>query len=116
MNTLTKVTLEREDSLAIFRLTGDITSASKDAILGPFQTLSKERVNNIVLDFSQVSYLNSSGIALVIQMLMEANRAGQKVHIFGLSPHFQKVFTMVGLTRYTALHPDEVSAKAAFTG
>jgi anti-anti-sigma factor len=112
----TKVTLENDGALAVLRFQGDITSASKEAVLGSYENLSKGRTKNILLDFSKVAYLNSSGIALVIQMLMQANQSGQKVQIFGLTPHFQKVFTMVGLTKYTALHPDEVSAKAAFAG
>ena len=32
-----------------------------------------------------------------------------------LKPHFIKVFTMVGITKYTKLHPDEQSARAAFS-
>jgi anti-sigma B factor antagonist len=112
----TKVSLENDGALAVLRFQGDITSASKEVVLGAYERLSKDHAKNILLDFSKVAYLNSSGIALVIQMLMEANRSGQKVQIFGLTPHFQKVFTMVGLTKYTALHPDEVTAKAAFAG
>jgi anti-anti-sigma regulatory factor len=59
-----------------------------------------------------VDYINSSGIALVIQMLMEANKNSQKIAAFGLTPHFQKVFTMVGITKYASLYPDEAAAKA----
>ena len=112
----TKVTLENDGALAILRFQGDITSASKEAVLGTYEQASKGHAKKILLDFSKVAYLNSSGIALVIQMLMQANQSGQKVQIFGLTPHFQKVFTMVGLTKYTALHPDEMTAKAAFAG
>src|SRR5919202_1142932 len=90
MTTPTKVTLENEGSLAVLRFQGDITSASKEAVLGAYEKVSNGHARNILLDFSKVSYLNSSGIALVIQMLMEANRSGQKVQIFGLTPHFQK--------------------------
>jgi anti-sigma B factor antagonist len=60
-----------------------------------------------------VDYINSSGIALVIQMMMDANKSGQEIGAFGLTPHFQKVFTMVGITKYARLYPDEPSAKAA---
>jgi hypothetical protein len=48
----------------------------------------------------------------VIQLLMEAANAGQKVLAFGLSAHFQKVFTMVGITKYAGLFPDQVAALA----
>jgi len=43
-----------------------------------------------------------------------SNQKDQKILTFGLTPHFQKVFTMVGMTKYTSLHPDEKSACAAF--
>jgi len=49
----------------------------------------------------------------VIQMMMEANKAGHTICAFGLTPHFQKVFTMVGITKYAKLYPDEGTAKAA---
>ena len=111
----TKGKVERSGSLAILRFEGDITSASKDAVLGTYEKVEPE-TKEILLDFSKVQYLNSSGIALVIQLLMEANKSEQKVQIFGLTPHFQKVFTMLGLTKYTTLHPNESAAKAAFGG
>src|SRR5947199_9905042 len=102
----TKAKVERNGSLAVLRFEGDVTSASKEAVLGSYEKLPRD-TTEILLDFSKVQYLNSSGIALVIQLLMEANKSGQKVQTFGLTPHFQKVFTMLGLTKYTTLHPNE---------
>ena len=67
----------------------------------------------VLIDFSKVEYINSSGIALVIQMLMEASKADQTIAAFGLTPHFQKVFTMAGITKYSALHRDEATAIAS---
>jgi anti-sigma B factor antagonist len=100
--------------VTVLRFEGDISSASKEAVVGAYQGLSKEKVKIILLDFTKVDYINSSGIALVIQVMMEAANSGQKVYAFGLSAHFQKVFTMVGITKYTTLHPDEKTACAAF--
>ena len=102
-----------EMPVTVLRFAGDITSASQPAILGTYQGIS-ESTKNILLDFSKVDYLNSSGIALVIQMMIAANKATQNIQTFGLKPHFQKVFKMVGITKYTALHPDEETACAAF--
>ena len=99
--------------IIVLRFSGDITSASKTAVLGTYQGLPVES-KRILLDLSKVDYINSSGIALIIQMLMLAGKAGQSVQTFGLTAHFQKVFTMVGMTKYTKLHPDEVTACAAF--
>jgi anti-anti-sigma factor len=100
--------------IAVLRFEGDIASTSKDAVLGGYQALSKETTKLILLDFTKVDYINSSGIALVIQLLIEAANAGQKVYAFGLSAHFTKVFTMVGITKYAGLFPTQTEALAAF--
>ena len=99
--------------VAVIRFEGDIASTSKDAVLGTYQSLPKATTKLILLDFTKVDYINSSGIALVIQMLIEASNSGQKVYAYGLSPHFTKVFTMVGITKYAGLFPSQDAAMAA---
>uniref|UniRef100_E6PXA6 Anti-sigma factor antagonist n=1 Tax=mine drainage metagenome TaxID=410659 RepID=E6PXA6_9ZZZZ len=99
--------------VTVLRFEGDISSTSREAVIGTYQGLSKETVKVVLLDFTKVDYINSSGIALVIQMMMEAANSGQKVHAFGLSAHFQKVFTMVGITKYAHLFADQTAALAA---
>jgi anti-anti-sigma factor len=116
---VTRVTVEElpgttGDPITVLRFSGDITSASQPAVMGTYEGLP-DTAKRILLDFSKVEYLNSSGIALVIQMMIAASKRGQTIRTFGLSPHFQKVFTMVGITKYTSLHPDEPSACAAFS-
>jgi len=100
-------------TVTILRYEGDIASTSKDAVLGTYQSLPKQTAKLVLLDFTKVDYINSSGIALVIQMLIEASNSGQKVFAFGLSPHFTKVFTMVGITKYAGLFGNEAAAMAA---
>lgn len=99
--------------VSVLRFEGDISSTSKDAVLGTYQSLPKETAKLVLLDFTKVEYINSSGIALVIQMLIEASNSGQKVYAYGLSPHFTKVFTMVGITKYAGLFPSQAEAMAA---
>ena len=99
--------------VAVLRFEGDIASTSKDAVLGTYQGLAKATNKIVLLDFTKVDYINSSGIALVIQMLIEASNSGQKVYAFGLSAHFTKVFTMVGITKYAGLFPTQAEALTA---
>ncbi len=84
-------------------------------MLGTYGGLSPETSKRILLDFSKVEYLNSSGIALIIQLLyaLPARRARPSRPL--ASRHTsQKVFTMVGITKYTKLYPDEATACAGF--
>jgi anti-sigma B factor antagonist len=100
-------------SVCIFSFDGDITSTAKEVILSNYHGLDSATAH-LLLDFTSVEYINSSGIAIIIQMLLEASKSGkQSVGIFGLSPHFNKVFKMVGINKYAALHPDEPAALSA---
>ena len=117
MQSETKSRVEQINSPAghpvtVIRFEGDIASTSKDAVLGTYQALPKATNKLILLDFTKVDYINSSGIALVIQLLIEAAKSGQKVRAFGLSAHFVKVFTMVGITKYAGLFPTQAKALA----
>lgn len=118
MQTETKTRVDQLTSPAghqvtVLRYEGDIASTSKEAVLGMYQALPKATNKIILLDFTKVDYINSSGIALVIQLLIEASNSGQKVYAYGLSAHFTKVFTMVGITKYAGLFPDQGAALAA---
>jgi len=73
----------------------------------------KDTTKLILLDFTKVVYFNSSGITLMIQLLREAYHSAQKIYIFGLSPHFTKVFLVAGITTYTKLFPNEETAIGA---
>ncbi len=117
MHTANKVTQHQltgasGNPVTVLRFSGDISSASKDAVLGTYQALDRAAHRQVVFNFSDVEYLNSSGIALVIQVLMDAGKLGRTVAICGLTPHFTKVFTMVGITKYAHLYPDEASSLA----
>jgi anti-sigma B factor antagonist len=108
-----QITSPAGHAVTVLRFEGDIASTSKDAVIGAYQGLPKETAKLILLDFTKVDYINSSGIALVIQLLMEAANSAQKIYAFGLSAHFTKVFTMVGITKYAGLFPTQAEAIAA---
>jgi anti-anti-sigma factor len=118
MQAATKVT-ERAATAAsgspvvILAFSGDIASTSKDAIMDAYNALGPS-AEKVLLDFTGVEYINSSGIAIIIQMLLEASKSGKRsIGIFGLTPHFNKVFTMVGVAKYSTISPDEATALAA---
>jgi anti-sigma B factor antagonist len=118
MNTQTETKVQMDQvadgqngKITVLRLSGDMSSNSRDALMGSYEKASKAQP--VLLDFTKTDYINSSGIALVIQVMMEAAKSGQKVAAFGLTPHFEKVFTMVGITKYAHLHKDQATAVAS---
>jgi len=97
--------------VTILAFAGDIASTSKEPILEAYGATDGQK---LLLDFSGTEYVNSSGIAIIIQLLLDATKTGGRtVGIFGLTPHFQKVFTMVGIGKYATLSPNEAAALAS---
>jgi anti-sigma B factor antagonist len=52
----------------------------------------------IEVDFSDVGYINSTGIALVVRLLADARRDGRPVQARGLSEHYREIFRITRLS------------------
>ncbi|GAA3751736.1 STAS domain-containing protein [Terriglobus aquaticus] len=101
------------EPVVVLSFSGDISSTSKDAIMGAYHGIS-DSVHRVLLDYTNVEYINSSGISIIIQLLLEAKKSGsRKIGMYGLSAHFTKVFTMVGVTKYATLSADRDTALAS---
>lgn len=53
----------------------------------------------LVLDFSDVSFMDSSGIGLVMGRYRNLQRTGAVMHIAGASPQLTKVMKLAGIGR-----------------
>jgi len=68
----------------------------------------------ILLQFDKDCYINSGGLASLIDIASEGRKKQQKIHAYGLSDHFQKIFHMVGLTRCIPIFTSEEAAMKDF--
>ena len=61
----------------------------------------------VILDFSGVSFMDSSGIGLIMGRYKEVSKHGGKLHVSGVTPQNYKVMKLAGLQRLAVL--DETS-------
>ena len=61
------------------------------------------------------AYINSGGIAVLIQILAQTRRNGQRVGITGISEHFKKIFKMVGITKFAEIFDSPDAATQALS-
>jgi anti-anti-sigma factor len=108
-----KVSTRQRDGITIIDLEGDVTTFAEESITGAYKKVTAQGAKQIILNFRQNDYINSAGIAILIGIVTEVNRNGQKLCISGLSSHFQKIFRMVGLGQYADIYADEDEAVAA---
>ena len=112
-NDIEVTTRDRED-VAIIDIKGDVTAVTGEAIEGAYQEVSLAGSTRILLVFDKECYINSGGIAILIGIVSESQENKQVIRITGLSEHFQKIFDMVGLSRYADIFPSEAVALEGF--
>jgi anti-anti-sigma factor len=108
-----QVNLRLEDKLAIVDLSGDVTSLAQKKLLAAYDKAVAQKTKWIVFNFSRVNYINSAGMSVMITILTRAQNHGVNLRAFGLSPHFQKIFDMVGLLKYVPHFAGETEARAS---
>lgn len=85
---------------ATLRMVGDLNATADVELLAAHAQAAADDPRMLVLDFSDVDYINSSGIALVVTLLIDARAAGRAVRAAGLSPHYRHIFEITRLTDY----------------
>jgi anti-anti-sigma factor len=104
MSQETKISLQQNGDIIIFDIKGDVTSFSEPVFHEAYQNANNENISKILLKFYENVYINSGGIAVLIQLLAVTKRNNQKIFITGLSSHFQKIFNMVGITKFAKIY------------
>jgi anti-anti-sigma factor len=109
----TSATLRDLPPLTVIDLGGEVTTFAEDAVNGAFKQASEQGAKNILLNFKDVEYINSAGISVIIGLLTEARKSDQTLMITGLTPHYTKIFQMMGLAQYAPLYETEEAARQA---
>jgi anti-anti-sigma factor len=109
-----EVSTRLKGDVSVIDIRGDLTALSAAPIEEAYRGVTAAGARKILMVFASDCYINSGGIAVLIGILGESKRKAQTVRMTGLTPHFQKVFAMVGLTKYAHIHRSEDEAVATF--
>jgi len=101
---------EASGNARVIDITGDITVASEEALMDAYARASDDGVQAIVLNFEGLAYMNSSGIGLLVTLLVRAHRQGQQVLAYGLSDHYRQIFELTRLDEAVGIHDSESDA------
>ena len=109
----THVDTEVHGAVGVVRIKGDLTPAVEDELSTAYGRASDDGQRPVVIDFSQLEYMNSGGIGLVVQLLVRANRSKHGLAAAGLSEHYRQIFTVTRLDEAITIHDDVDAAIAA---
>jgi anti-anti-sigma factor len=99
----TDIKLQQQGDITIMIIRGDITSYSESIFKDAYQQALDRNARKIILKIEKFAYINSGGIALIIQTLYKIKENNQIAAIAGVSPHFKKIFNMVGIAKFAEI-------------
>ena len=111
--TVSMIVRTPSDRTSVIDIAGEVTAASEGALMDAYGRASGERTRWVVLNFSELEYMNSSGIGLLVTLLVRANRQKQRLLAYGLTDHYRQIFQLTRLDEAIAIHGSESEAMAA---
>jgi len=100
-------------SAEILELLGDIDLNEKPRVTAELEPLIERQITGIVIDLSQVPYIDSSGLAIFIDALQRVQQYGGKLALAGLRDNVKLVFQISKLDKVFQIFDNAQSALEA---
>lgn len=91
-------------------IVGEINAFAENILMDAYTQASSSGAQNIILNFSGLEYMNSSGIGLLVTLLIRVNRQKQHLLACGLSDHYKQIFTLTRLNEAIRIFENEAEA------
>jgi anti-anti-sigma factor len=104
MQPTNEILLKQIGDITLLDIRGDVTILSESFLYDAYADANKLDADKILFKFEETAYINSGGISLLIQLLAQTRQNNQQIGIIGLSDHFEKIFNMVGITKFAKIY------------
>jgi anti-sigma B factor antagonist len=104
---------EAGHNASIIDVQGELTAFAEDVLMDAYNQATDGQVRAIILNFEGLEYMNSSGIGLLVTLLIRINREKQRLLTYGLSDHYKSIFQITRLDDAIAIHDSEEEAVRA---
>src|SRR5215211_7607321 len=101
------------DDVSVIDVKGELTAFAEGVLMDAYGQASDGKVRAIVLNFGGLEYTNSSGIGLLVTLLIRVNREKQRLLTYGLSEHYRNIFQITRLDAIGIYDSEEQAVQAA---
>jgi anti-sigma B factor antagonist len=93
--------------VSIIDIQGDLSATAEPVLTNAYTQANTPTTRVIVINFSKLAYMNSSGIGLLVTLLIRVNRQKQRLLCYGLSEHYRHIFALTRLSDVIPLYSTE---------
>lgn len=91
------------DEGSVIVLRGTVNKAARENLEAAYEEAATHP-GEVRLDFRQVDYINSTGIAVIVGLLAKARATGRRMGAFGLTEHYREVFEITRLSDFMTIY------------
>jgi len=102
-----------ENGAQILQLEGEIDLHASPTLRAELHSFVETKTPLLLVDFSAVAYIDSSGLATLIEYVRDSKPFAGKFALFGLQPKVKMVFELVRLNELFTIVDSKESALAA---
>lgn len=104
------ISVERENGVTVVGVNGDVEAGSASQLRDRLDTLLGDGAQRFVIDLGGVRFMDSAGIATLVQLFKRVRIGHGDVRLCALQPSVEKIFTLVRLHRVFDTYPDRATA------
>ncbi len=105
-----EVRVRQQPRAAIVDLHGEINAFAEEALNAAYAEAERGDPEVILLNFADVDYINSTGIALIVGLLARARAGHRRLLACGLSEHYVEIFNITRLADFMTVYSSEDAA------
>ena len=102
-----------KEGVAVVDIRGDVTGFAETILTEAFNQASGTSARAVVLNFQGLEYMNSSGIGLLVTLLIRAQRQKLRLLACGLNEHYRQIFELTRLNEAIGIFSSEGEALAS---
>lgn len=108
------VRTENKNGLVVCYVDGEIDINTAPDIKKYFEKILVKKTPKIIINFSKVTYVDSSGLATLVEILKGMKGYGGRMRLTNLSPKIKSLFEITKLEKLFEIIADEAEAIANF--
>jgi anti-sigma B factor antagonist len=98
------------NDLAVMTISGRMNAATTPEIKQQMKSLLETGHKKLVLDLKDTTFIDSSGLSVIVTGLKQTREAGGFLRLAGLQLEVQSIFKLTMLDRVFEMYPDVESA------
>ena len=90
------IAIEPSEKAQIISLQGQVNSSNAATVESEVLAVVQGGAKNVLLNMTELSYISSAGLRVVLVLAKRLKQAGGKLVIYGMQPHVREVFDISG--------------------